>query len=386
MFVPCALEALKKPRAIFFRKSWKTDAIRRGAGGFSGRQLAAALSVTEIRSISVSTGKNHHNKALELDYLHIPPKCASGAMPKSPPILFLHGLLASWRTYRTVLQRPELAPSRDIYALDLRNHGTSPHSEDMSYDAMVEDVLAFMATHSIQRACIMGHSMGGKLAMAMALAYPLIVSEMVVIDAAPVNYNEHPRESGNAQEDTPQGVVQALAQLDPLAPHLRTRKAVEEALRDLGIRNHDVRQFALTNLVRTGNPEQELSWRVNTGALARSLPQIMGLPEWMQPSEASYTGLERPIATGDGTRNESRNVYHGPSLFIRGSRSNYVRDSHWPVIQRLFPNASLVTIQGAGHWLQSEKPADFIQTVNAFLDRSANALPASRVTEPRSVS
>ncbi|KAK4529413.1 hypothetical protein CCYA_CCYA01G0270 [Cyanidiococcus yangmingshanensis] len=385
VFVRIALGSLRKSRFVSGRRTWKAHRARGGALVSGCVRATPAALFNQTRGASGGLDRTLGAKAVTLDYVHIPSKDISEAARKSPPIIFLHGLLASWRTYRTLLQRRELAPDRDVYALDLRNHGTSPHDEDASYDAMIRDVLAFMAAHAIDRACVMGHSMGGKLAMALALAHPHFVSELVVVDAAPVVYNERPKGLEHAQEDTPQAVVEALARLDPLPPHLRTRKDIDEALRHLGIRSHDVRQFALTNLVRTGDPSRAFSWRVNAPVLAKNINQIMGIPEWMQQSVAAdsvFAGL----TTNDREREASRFVYRGPGLFIRGSRSNYVRDSHWPIIQRLFPNASLVTIEDAGHWLQSEKPTEFIQVVNAFLDRCASAVSSSKVAERRPVS
>jgi esterase len=341
--------------------------------------VPAACDARSVRTVSVA-GKSdeaRRSNKIVLDYVHVPPKIDRVNEANLPPIIFLHGLLASWRTYRSVLQRPDLAPDRSIYALDLRNHGSSPHSEEMSYDSMIGDLLAFMTTQNISRACLMGHSMGGKLAMAAALAHPHVVSELIVMDAAPVVYKDHSWQMAEVSEDSPQAVVQAIAKLNPIPAHMRTRRDLEEALRNLGIRSHDVRQFALTNLVRRGNVDQEMAWRVNISAIARNMAEIMGLPKWMQEASRQPTDTAGHSFTQKDAETKHAVVYRGPTLFIRGSRSAYVQDAHWPVIRRLFPNASLVTIDGAGHWLQSEKPDEFTRIVNAFLNRSTTSVRAS---------
>lgn len=246
----------------------------------------------------------------------------------------LHGVLASSSTYRSILRRADFAPGRRKIGLDLRNHGKSPHAAGMTYGALADDVVSSLASLEIERAVLVGHSMGGKVAMQVALTSPTKVSSLVVVDVAPVRYA--PGKSGN----DPANVVRSMRAVDPAA--CAGRREVDGALERLGVSSAAVRQFAMTNLEK--DAEGRLRWRLNLDAIVEALPDIVGFPE------------------------HAGSVFPGATCAIRGGKSAYVPFSAMRRFTELFPQTKLVTLSDAGHWLQAEQPDAFCNAVNAFLD------------------
>ncbi|HVC63355.1 MAG TPA: alpha/beta fold hydrolase [Acetobacteraceae bacterium] len=243
---------------------------------------------------------------------------------QGPPVALLHGLFGSARNLGAV-QRA-LAPRFRVFALDLRNHGASPHAATMGYPAMAADVVETLDQRAALPAALVGHSMGGKAAMMAALLHPDRVERLLVADIAPVAYEHH-----NAE------IAAALAAL-PLSPGLtRTAAgaALEEAVPDAGLRG-----FLLQNLVPGGHPV----WRIGLREIAASMPAIEG---WDAPAGA---------------------VYGGRTLFVAGAASDYVRPEHRPAIRAMFPAARFVTLKHAGHWLHADNPAGFVAVIEAFLN------------------
>ena len=244
------------------------------------------------------------------------------------PLLVMHGLFGSLGNWSWHCR--QLSKDFAVYGLDLRNHGASPHSDEMDYSHMAQDVLEFMDDHGIARAHLLGHSMGGKVAMQVALSAPERVDHLVVADIAPVTYRgEH--------DDIFAGLL--AIPLDSL-----TNRA--EADRILLPYEPDelVRQFLLTNLVK--NPEGGFQWRIN-------LPIL----------QSNYERLrEKPPAEGP---------FEGPTLFIKGALSNYITEKHRDEILARFPNARTKLIMHTGHWLHAEKPQTFHRIVLQFLKPDA---------------
>lgn len=238
------------------------------------------------------------------------------------PVVLLHGLFGASGNFAG-LQRG-LAVAHRVVSLDLRNHGGSPHAAGMAYSDMAGDVLDSMAARGIGAASVLGHSMGGKVAMRLALMAPARVSRLVVADIAPVPYQHNNR-----------AVADALLAL-PLTPDLTRRQA--DALLAPSVPDPSVRGFLLQNL-RTG---PQPAWRIGLAEIAAALPGIEG---WETPEGA----------------------YPGPALFLRGERSDFVLPEHRPAIRALFPAARFVTLRDAGHWLHADAPAAFNQTVAGFL-------------------
>lgn len=251
-----------------------------------------------------------------------------------PPVVMLHGVLASSATYRSILRRPDFAPGRSKIGIDLRNHGQSPHAAGMSYEQMADDVMASLAALDVERAVLVGHSMGGKVAMQVALTAPETVSSLVVVDVAPVRYV--PGKSGN----DPGNVVRSMREIDPA--ECKDRREVDGALERAGVSSEAVRQFAITNLAK--DADGRLRWRLNLDAIVDALPDIIGFPE------------------------HTNSVYSGATCAIRGGKSPYVPFSAMRRFTSLFPQTKLVTLSDAGHWLQAEQPDAFVTSVNAFLE------------------
>ncbi|HYF09924.1 MAG TPA: alpha/beta fold hydrolase, partial [Acetobacteraceae bacterium] len=219
-----------------------------------------------------------------------------------------------------------LAPKHRVLAMDLRNHGASPQDPAMGYAAMAEDVAETMAAAGTFPAAIAGHSMGGKVAMMLALTRPEAVTHLLVSDMAPVRYPPGLR-----------GYVTAMQAL-PLAPGL-TRRAADAALAG-AVPEPGIRAFLLQNLLFVRDPP---AWRIGLDAIARAMPEI--------------EGFEPP----SGAR------YEGPVLFVAGARSDYIRPEHRPAIVALFPRARFVTIREASHWVHADQPRAFADTLGAFL-------------------
>lgn len=237
----------------------------------------------------------------------------------------LHGLFGAGRNWNAIARR--LAEQARVLLPDLRNHGASPHAEPMTYPAMATDVGALLDRQGIERSDMIGHSMGGKAAMYLALTEPQRVDRLVVVDIAPVRYDH-----------SFQGLIRILRQL-PLA-HMTGRAAADEWLARQ-IPEAALRQFLLQNLVRRGD---RYLWRINLDAIEQAMPELIGFPD--------VHGL-RP--------------FFGPALFIAGERSTYVLPEHNTAIERLFPQAAIERLPGAGHWLHSEQPEQFLSIVQRFL-------------------
>ncbi|HUZ72565.1 MAG TPA: alpha/beta fold hydrolase [Stellaceae bacterium] len=250
---------------------------------------------------------------------------AAAAFGAGPPVLILHGLFGAGANWTTVAHH--LAARFRVVTLDLRNHGASPWAEPMDYAAMAEDVAAFMAARGIGRAALVGHSMGGKAAMVLALTEPHLVERLVVVDIAPVAHRPlHGVE------------VEAMQALDLRGVR---RRAAADALLRLRIPDDAVRHFLLQNLV--AGPDG-MTWRLNLAAIAAAMTTLAGFPAL-------------PVGA----------AYRGPVLAVRGERSDYIADRDLPAFRRLFPTLDLVTIAGAGHWVHAERLEEFLAVVTPFL-------------------
>ena len=255
--------------------------------------------------------------------------------PTNPPVIILHGLFGSSDNWLTI---SKMIAEKGFYVLsvDQRNHGQSPRNEEFDYDSMAADLHEFIANHQLEAPVLMGHSMGGKTVMQYAMNYPDRPNEqsfgkLVVVDIAPKFYPIHHGD-----------ILRGLAAID-LAT--LTNRNVADATLSQFEPSAPVRQFLLKNLYRTGTPDRpegRFDWRIN-------LPVIT--------SEIHGVGEEL---------NHPRTVKK-PTLFIRGSESGYIANGDLPGIKKLFPNSRVETIEGAGHWVQAEKPAEFVQTLLTFI-------------------
>lgn len=240
------------------------------------------------------------------------------------PVIIMHGIFGSSDNWLT--QAKLLSPHYHVYTIDLRNHGQSPHSDEFSYPVMVEDLREFVDEHGLRDAIILGHSMGGKVAMNFALAYPDKLQKLIVVDIAPKPYNlEH------------YVILDGLKAI-PIET-VASRNEADEVLATY-VPEPDVRQFLLKNLQR--KTEGGFTWKLNLPVIDKNLSNI-GL-------DLQYPGK-----------------FEKPTLFIRGGRSKYITDADMKRIREVFPKAELATLD-TGHWVQAEKPQEFVGEVMNWLN------------------
>ena len=244
-----------------------------------------------------------------------------------PPLIILHGLFGSLDNWHPLSE--QFAAHFHVYAIDLRNHGQSPHSDEMSYASMAEDLREFLDLRTLSSAIILGHSMGGKAAMQFALSYPEQTEKLIVADMAPRAYPP-------VHED----IFKALRALN--LPSFQTRQQIGEAL-EWEIPDLTVRRFLLKNLMRDAGGT--FRWRMNLRAVHENYPR-----------------LNEPLPL--------QGSFEKPTLFLRGAKSRYVREADEPEIRRMFPRVEFFTIPAAGHWVHADAPEAFTEAVINFLQKS----------------
>lgn len=240
------------------------------------------------------------------------------------PLIVLHGLLGSldnWMPHAQVW-----VAQFQVFLLDLRNHGRSPHAEEFNYDAMAADVAEFIRDQNLSAVNLLGHSMGGKVAMRFAQLHPELTRKLMIADMSPREYP--PRYAG---------ILDAMHALDLAQFHQRNE--VDAAL-TAAAPDKNIRQFLLKNIGR--DAAGKMRWKPNVAAIRANYHHVRG---------ALPTGVQFP----------------GPALFVRGGTSDYIRDEDIPFLRQLFPRAELETIPGVGHWLHAEAPERFIQIITNFL-------------------
>jgi len=244
------------------------------------------------------------------------------------PVVVLHGLFGSARNWTTVCRR--LAEHHHVLAPDLRNHGASPWSDEMTYDAMAGDVIALLEELS-QQASLVGHSMGGKAAMLVALRRPDLLRRLVVVDVAPVAY-----------ESTFDAYARAMLGVELAGV---TRRAEVDAAIAPEVPDPGVRAFLLQNLaVEAGRA----TWRPNLFVLEREMGTVSGFP--LVPAWARF---ERP------------------TMFVAGGQSDYIQPDHADKVLELFPKAEVRVVPDAGHWVHAERLEDFLALLVPFLSEPA---------------
>ena len=240
------------------------------------------------------------------------------------PIIIMHGFLGSLDNWRAASKR--FAERYKVYCLDLRNHGLSPHSDVMNYQVMAQDLEEFLDLHRLASAFVLGHSMGGKVAMQFATAFPDRIDKLVVVDMAPRVYEPHHRP-----------LLSALLSLD--LERFRSFGEADGALAKT-IPEVATRQFVLKNLKRAS--DGRLQWKIHLQGIAQN-----------------YDAITRAVAP--------RAAFTKPACFIRGGRSNYITEADIPLIRQIFPRAELQTIPSAVHWVHVDEPEEFFRCVTKFL-------------------
>ena len=240
------------------------------------------------------------------------------------PLVLLHGLFGSGDNWFGVA--PKLAEKFHVFAPDLRNHGHSPHHAEMDYPLMAADVEKFFVAQKIEHACVIGHSMGGKVAMQFALDFPARVKKLVIVDMAPRAYAR-----------THDMIFAALLALD--LETFQARAEIEDTLA-AKIPSLNLRRFLLKNLGR--DEHGKFIWKMNLRGVAEN-----------------YVHLGKVLSGGK--------MFSNPVLFIRGGKSDYIGAKDEAEILRLFPSAEIQTIASANHWVHADAPEEFVRLVLKFL-------------------
>ncbi len=248
-------------------------------------------------------------------------------------IVILHGLYGSSDNWQSIAK--QLAIDYTVIVPDLRNHGKSPHSSIHSYPSLTQDIIDLLDDMNIKTATLIGHSMGGKVAMTLALLFPERVSRLIVVDIAPRAYQRLTENSSQVSEHM--NILSGLISIDVQTIESRTHA---DLLLSSFVTDSKTRQFLLKNLVRK---ESHFEWSINISGLHQNLPNIMG------------------AISGEGQFNK-------PTLFIKGELSNYIQEKDKEEIKKIFPEVEFATIFDAGHWVHAEQPDTFIATITAFLN------------------
>ncbi|RTY95647.1 alpha/beta fold hydrolase [Flavobacterium sp. GSP27] len=240
------------------------------------------------------------------------------------PLLILHGFLGmsdNWKTLGT-----QFATDFQVHILDLRNHGRSLHSENFTYEIMAQDVYEYCQAHKLENINILGHSMGGKIAMLLATLHPELVNKLIVADIGPKFYPQHHQD--------------ILAGLNAVDFSKKPSRSDVEEIMEKFVPDFGTRQFLMKNLF--WQEPGQLAFRFNLAVFNTKMDEI---------------GIPLP----------KNSVFEKPALFIRGGKSNYIIDSDFEIIKQHFPDSNIETIPNVGHWLHAENPAEFYQKVTSFL-------------------
>ncbi|KAM6155851.1 sn-1-specific diacylglycerol lipase ABHD11 [Rhynchocyon petersi] len=343
---PIRLEPLRRlSPAPAAQKVWQSPKAARGGKG--ARQVR---SWTQAKTGPPRLAKNLPRGRPEVEknssggsINRIKPRSVKGARPlplsytlqdgkaDRPALVFLHGLFGCKTNFNSIAKALAQQTGRKVLTVDARNHGDSPHNPDMSYKAMSQDLQDLLPQLGLVPCVLIGHSMGGKTAMLLALQRPDLVERLIAVDISPVettSVSDFPSYMAAMRAvDIPSGV-----------PRSQARKLADEQLSRV-VQDTAVRQFLLTNLVEV---DGRFVWRLNLDALSQNVQEILNFP----PHQDSYSG---------------------PTLFLLGGNSQFVLPSHHSEIKRLFPRAQMQTVPNAGHWIHADRPQDFMAAVRGFL-------------------
>ncbi len=247
------------------------------------------------------------------------------SMGEGQPMIILHGIFGTSDNLQTFGK--QLAKHYQVFLVDQRNHGASPHSDDFNYQVMAEDLHEFIATHQLKKPIFLGHSMGGKVAMFFATQYPEQFDKLIIVDIAPRAYPIHHQQ-----------ILKALSvvKIDEISSRKEAEEQMEPYIQDFG-----VRQFLLKNLKRTDD-NKGFAWKLNLSVIKDNIAHI-----------------------GEGVGKDIQ--IDKPVLFVRGAKSDYIKKEDEKEIKSIFPAAKIVTIEHAGHWVHAEQPEQLFKEVSDFL-------------------
>ena len=247
-----------------------------------------------------------------------------------PPLVVLHGLFGSSGNWRSTARA--LGESHTVHCVDLRNHGASPWSDSMAYAEMADDVLQLFDRLGLKRAAVMGHSMGGKTAMALALRHPRRISGLIVVDIAPISY-----------ADTLTPFAQAMRSVDVITA--ATRAEVQRRLQQQVPDHEEIVPFLMQNLVALND---HFDWRLNLLGISAAMPGLCSFPN-------DFLGMR----------------FDGPTTLIAGANSDYVADRDGATFAPMFDDVAIDVVEDAGHWVHADQPAAFLARVRHALQRNA---------------
>lgn len=270
----------------------------------------------------------------------MPVQLAFEALGSGPPIVILHGLFGAGRNWTQIAQ--SLAAGYRVYLPDARNHGASPWAETMSYTDMALDVLALIEAEQLERPFVVGHSMGGKTAMTLALEHPQAISGVAVVDIAPERYSD---------QFSP--YMMAMRGFDAAAA--TGRNEARQALAQSREGDTPVLDFLMQNLRRH---DERFDWRLNLLAVAMCMQDLCGFPQRFRHRH-----------------------YEGPALFLAGTDSSYVQAESHAGIARLFPRAHLEHIDDAGHWVHADQPGALLRVLRRWLHRHEAGTPRAAAAQ-----
>lgn len=255
-------------------------------------------------------------------------------------MVIVHGLYGSGDNWISIAR--ELSSRFEVYVVDQRNHGQSPHSDIHDYPTMRDDLREFMDDRGIEKAVLIGHSMGGKAIISYALSWPEQVQSLISVDIAPKSYHELGIDSHTAALHGK--MIDSMLELDLSVA--ASREDIDLALRPK-IGSDRIRSFLLKNVRR--DKDGIFRWRINLEALRDNLDHIMD-------------GLDTEGIIAEG------GIIGFPALFVSGANSDYIRVEDYGLIRSIFPVADIVTIPNAGHWVHAEQPALLVKNIKYFLD------------------
>jgi len=282
-----------------------------------------------FRCIKVNLGKNYFFMNLSFR-----------KMGQGPPMIILHGLYGSSDNWVSIGKA--FAEKFEVFLIDQRNHGNSPHTKEHNYVALRNDLHDFMETQAIEKAVILGHSMGGKTAMYFAVAWPEKVQSLIVVDISPLPYKSVTRPVSQSLDHL--NIINAMFSVD--FSEVKTREDVNRMLSET-LPSEKLRQFLLKNVHRN-KEDSRYNWKLNIQTLHDQLPKIM---DGLDPKD---------FMNGNG-------MTGFPVLFIKAEKSGYIGEEDISAIKTIFPMAEMVIIPGADHWVHVEQPELLIKTISYFV-------------------
>lgn len=280
--------------------------------------------------------RNNFNSVIPVKLAYISYESMNGYKNASKqPVIVLHGVLGSKSNWNSLSKAIHQQTNRKVITIDARNHGDSPHSTEMTYRHMAEDIVELMNDLGLEKATLLGHSMGGSVAMYVALNYPQLIEKLVVVDMSPV------RSSPQLVEMEKIFDAMSAVKLDNVKTLSKARNVAAKQL-ETATKSITLCQFLTMNLVEADIGK--FKWRVNLPVIQQNFAKQI----------AVFPSVDK--------------VYNGPTLFIGGSKSDFIRVEDHDKIKQLFPLAKILYINGANHWVHVDKPTEFMKVATDFIN------------------